>query len=759
MTVPAPSDPTSASSVPSVIQVEPLVTARAVRGPFDYARPDGVDVGSVVEVPFGRQRLRAVVTGLADTSEHRLKAPIRVLDVRIAPELVRLALWMADDIVSTRARCLELLLPPDGVGERTRLWADPVVPVADARGTVDPDTGRGDADTDEGDTEDGSGTGGALHGPGGVGADPWAGVRLTPNQRALLDRLPDWTGSDTAALRRLEARGLVRIEARSRPRRPDHVDVGVADTGPPALNADQQAAIDRLASAPEGARLLLHGVTGSGKTEVYLQAARRVLDAGRTVLVLVPEIALTPQTVARFRRRLGETVAVLHSGLSRGERRDEWWRLHGGEARVCVGPMSAVFAPLRDLGLVIVDEEHDPAFKHDGDPRYDARRVAAWRATADGATLLVGSATPRPESWAALERIELPRRADGRELPPVELIDMRRSRTVLHADVHRALVDARKAIVLLNRRGWATSLECADCGHAWECPNCDVSLVLHGGRRDPDATDDASVRLGFTPLAPGGTLRCHHCGHRERPPTACPECASVSIGHHGLGTAQLAEQLPGHVFRLDADVTDRAGVLDRFGRAEEGILVGTQMIAKGHDFADVELGVVVDADATLRFPDFRGQERTFQLVAQLAGRAGRGGDRDAIGRVMVQTRAPQERALRHAANHDADAFLVEELERRRAHGYPPFSTLVRVTCEHEDERRADRTAMDLRLQMPRDTLGPAAIFRRQGRYRRTLELRGPRRRAAVDAVRGAVDQIVGRPEHRGVVLVVEVDPR
>ncbi|MCK9248952.1 MAG: primosomal protein N' [Solirubrobacteraceae bacterium] len=718
--MPSSSAPVPSPSGPSVIQVEPLVTARAVRGPFDYARPDGVDVGSVVEVPFGRQRLRAVVTGLTDASEHRLKAPIRVLDVRIAPELVRLALWMADDVVSTRARCLELLLPPEG-GERRRLWAERVGEPADriARTT---------------------------------------GVRLTANQRALLDRLPDWTGPDTAALRRLEARGLVRIEERTRPRRPDPPAVGPTADGPLPLNPDQAAAVDRLAAAPDGSRILLHGVTGSGKTEVYLQAARRVLDAGHAVLVLVPEIALTPQTVARFRRRLGETVAVLHSGLSRGERRDEWWRLHRGDARVCVGPMSAVFAPVRDLGLVIVDEEHDPAFKHDGDPRYDARRVAAWRATADGATLLVGSATPRPESWAALERVSLPRRADGRDLPPVELVDMRRTRTVLHPDVHRALVDARKAIVLLNRRGWATSLECADCGHAWECPNCDVSLVLHGGRRDP-ATADGDVPSGFTPLAPGGTLRCHHCGHRERPPTTCPECRSVSIGHHGLGTAQLAEQLPGHVFRLDADVTDRAGVLDRFGRAEEGILVGTQMIAKGHDFPDVGVGVVVDADATLRFPDFRGQERTFQLVAQLAGRAGRGGDRRAVGRVLVQTRAPSERALRHAAEHDAEGFLAGELERRAALGYPPYSTLVRVTCEHEDERRVDRTAMDLRLQLPRDALGPAAIFRRQGRYRRTLELRGPQRRATVDAVRRAVDAIVGRPEHRGVVLAIEVDPR
>ncbi|MFA4929572.1 MAG: primosomal protein N', partial [Patulibacter sp.] len=535
-----------------VIQVEPLVTARGLRGPFDYARPDGCEVGSVVDVPFGRQKLRGVVTGLVEGSEHQLKAPTAVSDVSLPPELVRLALWMADDIVSTRARCLELLLPPEGVGERTRFWADPVLPVPEGeRKGTDPDP-----------------------------EDPYAGVRLTANQRAALDRLPGWAGDDLSTLRRLEARGLVVIEARAHARRPDHADVGALHGDgrqAPPLNPDQALAVERLAAAEPGDRLLLHGVTGSGKTEVYLQAAERVIASGKAVLVLVPEIALTPQTVARFRRRLGETVAVLHSGLSKGERRDEWWRLRNGEARICVGPMSTVFAPVADVGLIIVDEEHDPAYKHDGDPRYDARRVAAWRAREAGAVLLVGSATPRPESWAALKRIGLPSRADGGEMPHVRLIDVRGTRDALHADVHRALADARKAIVLLNRRGWATWVECADCGHSWECPNCDVSLVLHGGRRG-DVHD-------FDPgSAAQGRLRCHHCGHQEAPPTRCGSCGSVSVGQHGLGTEQLADDLPGHVFRLDADVRDRAGVLERFGAADHGILVGTQMIAKGHDF-------------------------------------------------------------------------------------------------------------------------------------------------------------------------------
>jgi primosomal protein N' (replication factor Y) len=704
---------------PRVIQVEPLVQARGVRGPFDYARPEGCDVGAVVDVPFGRQRLRGVVTGLAEDSAHRLKAPTAVSDVSLPPELVRLALWMADDVVSTRARCLELLLPPEGVGERTRFWATPVPPAADAE-------------------------------------DAWAGVRLNDNQRALLGRLPGWTGDDLPALRRLETRGLVTIEARAHGRRPEHAQVGAVHGDgrtAPALNADQALAVERIAAVLEDAdlpprerRLLLHGVTGSGKTEVYLQAAERAVAAGRTVLVLVPEIALTPQTVGRFRRRLGETVAVLHSGLSKGERRDEWWRLRSGEARVCVGPMSTVFAPVSDLGLVIVDEEHDPAYKHDGDPRYDARRVAAWRAQDAGAVLLVGSATPRPESGAALRGMGLPRRADGGAMPQVRLIDVRGTRGTLHPDVHRALTDARKAIVLLNRRGWATWMECADCGHTWECPNCDVSLVLHGGRSD---------RTGRT----SGVLRCHHCGHHEPPPVRCVACSSVSVGQHGLGTEQLAEDLPGHVYRLDADVRDRSAVLEAFGAADHGILVGTQMIAKGHDFPGVELGVVVDADATLRFPDFRSQERTFQLVAQLAGRAGRGGGPDAPARVLVQTRSPDDPSLRFAARHDAHGFVVEEIERRRVHGYPPFSTIVRVVCEHEDERRVQAAADALVVRMPPETMGPVPLFRRQARFRRQLLVKATSRAATVAAVRDAVAAVVDDAAHRGVVLAIEVDPR
>ena len=447
------------------------------------------------------------------------------------------------------------------------------------------------------------------------------------------------------------------IEARVVRRAPVHVAVGARRARPP-LTAEQEAALLAIRAAAPGEGLLLHGVTGSGKTEVYLCAAAETLAAGRDVIVLVPEIALTPQIVARFVERFGDTVAVLHSKLSDGERHDEWARLRRGEARVCVGPRSAVFAPLANVGLVVVDEEHDSSYKHEGDPRYDARRVAMRRARTAGAVLVAGSATPRPESVQALPRLRLSSRVDGQALPPVEIVDMREARRALHPRTHDALAAAGKTIVLLNRRGWSNFLTCRSCGRAWECPSCDVTLVMH--RRD-------------------GLLACHHCGHRERVPSRCPDCGSVSIARHGTGTERLEAELDlgVPVFRLDADVGDPAPVLARFQAAPRGILVGTQMVAKGHDFPDVDLGIVVDADATLRFPDFRAEERTFALVTQLAGRAGR----SAVGgRVLVQTLAPEARSIVLAAQHDADTFVASELEWRRALRYPPFSTLVRIVC-------------------------------------------------------------------------------
>jgi primosomal protein N' (replication factor Y) (superfamily II helicase) len=384
---------------------------------------------------------------------------------------------------------------------------------------------------------------------------------------------------------------------------------------------------------------------------------------------------------------------------------------------------------------VIVDEEHDPSYKHEGDPRYDARLVAERRA---GAGLLVcGSATPRCESVQRLRRVRLPERVDGRPLPPVEVIDMRATKGTLHPRTHEALVDARKAIVLLNRRGWSNFLTCQTCGHAFECPECDVTLVLHRAE---------------------GTLACHHCGHREPVPRRCPSCGGVSIARHGAGTERLEHEIPfpsSQVFRLDADVQHAGEVLARFLAADRGVLVGTQVVAKGHDFPDVELGVVLDADGTLRFPDFRAEERTFALVTQLAGRAGRG----THGRVLVQTIAPDAPAIRLAARHDSDTFTAEELRRREALSYPPFATLIRIVAASGEPGAAQAAAAAIRSGLGPGALGPAPLFRLRGRERAQVVVKALDRHEAIAEVRAAVAAVAGDRGHRGASLSVDVDPQ
>jgi primosomal protein N' (replication factor Y) len=680
-----------------IVQVEPLTTARALRGPFDYVRPDGTDVGSLLDVPFGRQRLTAVVTGLTDHSEHKLAAPLRVLPDALPADLVDLGLWLAAEYASTPARALSLMLPPRGARVKTRLWAE------------------------------------------GTAAAGEEGARVTERQAALLATLPRFTGEDLPALRRLEARGLVRISKEGVRRAPQHHAVG-ARKPIPKLILDQMAALEEILAEARVAKpggLLLHGVTGSGKTEVYLRAAADTLQRGRGVLILVPEIGLTPQMIDRFVTRFGDTVAVLHSKLGAGERYDEWRRLRSGEARVCVGPRSAVFAPIAHLGLVVVDEEHDGSYKNEGDPRYDARLVAERRAAQHGAVLVAGSATPRPESVHALRRVVLPRRVDGSGMPPVEIVDLKAAAGAVHPRTHEALVDARKAIVLLNRRGWSNFLTCRSCGHVWECPQCDVALILH---RDQHA------------------VACHHCGHRERIPEKCPACESVSIARHGSGTERLEHDLAAlgkPVLRLDADIKDAGAVLSAFEHADRAILVGTQVVAKGHDFPDVDLGVVLDADSTLRFPDFRAEERTFALVTQLAGRAGRGGH----GRVIVQTIDPDASAIRFAAEHDSDGFLAEELERRRFLRYPPFSTLIRIVCASESGPHppaAHLAATEVQARLP-GSLGPAPLFKLRGKERSQVVVKAAERRSAIDQVDAAVREVSAAKAHKAVAFSVDVD--
>jgi primosomal protein N' (replication factor Y) len=719
-----------------IAKVEPLTPARALRGPFDYRLAgalEGVGVGSMLVVPFGRRRLLGVVVELAERSEvppERLVQPLAALEADVPEPLVRLGLWVAGEYVSTPARGLALVLPP-GTGTGA---GQPLRPRRSLRAAL----------TDEGRR--------ALA----------SCVRLGRRQAAVLDALTTGpapvaavarhTGADHSTVRSLERRGLVRLENAAEPaRRPALEGVG-ARAGAVEPTAAQRAAlaaiVGRLGTgAPP---LLLHGVTGSGKTEVYLRAAAAALERGRSAIVLVPEIALTPQTAGRFVERFGDAVAVMHSRLSPRERYDEWWRMRRGEARVCVGPRSAVFAPFTDLGLIVVDEEHDGSYKQEGDPRYDARVVAERRAALEGALLVAGSATPRPESFVRCERIVLAERVDGSGLPPVEVVGTAGTAGPLHERTRQELDGVRrrgeKAIVLLNRRGWSNFLSCRVCGRVWECPDCDVTLVLHRA---------------------AGEMACHHCGHREPVPSACPDCGSVSVARHGAGTEQLERELealvrPLPVFRLDSDVAAAAGiatVLRRFDEAQAGVLVGTQMVAKGHDFPDVTLGVVLDADATLRFPDFRAEERTFALVAQLAGRSGRG---PRGGRVIVQALDPDARALRHAAAHDSDGFLSGELPRREAFGYPPFGHLIRVVCSAADPGPEHAAAEAVRALVARagvPVLGPAPLFRRQGRVRSQLVVRSRERQPAIAAVREAVESVAADRAHAAVAFAVDVDPQ
>ena len=690
-------------------RVEPLTTTRRLSGPFDY-KADGLALvkGSIVRIPFGHQQLDGVVvdtTDATDVPEEKLQAPTSVRDDTVPEDLVDLANWIAEEYCSTPARALAIVTPPPGKA-KTHFYAEP--------------TGE----------------------PG----------KLTDKQRELLQRLPGPAGKDLQALRRLEARGLVKISERSERRTPrtNAVEDRVHDLTPPQ--------IDALAAIDAGGSHLLHGVTGSGKTEVYLRAAQACLARGEGVIVLVPEIALTPQTVARFQARFGDTVALLHSALSEGERYDEWRRLRTSEARIAVGPRSAVFAPVENLGLIVLDEEHDASYKQDGDPRYDARHVAAYRAYQSGARLVAGSATPRPETVHAMHRLRLPSRVETKKplvfqddpappgvhvgavatprttlttpradgLPPVRILDMRESQHSLHPETRRAILGTRKSIVLLNRRGWSNFLSCRTCGKAWECPRCDVALVLHRAQHE---------------------ITCHHCGHKERVPKRCDACGSLAVARHGAGTERVEHELRGildvPIFRLDADTTQTKDavpeLLARFQQAPTGLLLGTQMVAKGHDFPDVTLGVVLDADSTLRFPDFRAEERTFALIAQLAGRAGRG---PKGGRVLVQTRSPDAPAIVAAANHDSDGFLREELARRKAHEYPPFADLIRVITSATDPglARAAAAAIAEQIKVPEtQLLGPAPLFRLRDRERFQLVLKTHERSAAIHATGRAVD--------------------
>jgi primosomal protein N' (replication factor Y) len=766
-----------------------------VLAPFSYAVPalwPLPEPGSRVLVPFSGRRVIGVVTGEGDVPPGGLKEILEVLDLSpLPPEpLLKLAAWMADHYLAPPGECYRLLLPPSPTASRALVrLQDPLAqgPVADAlrRGPLSPRAlGRALGSDPRGalarlrregvvaiDQQlgraghqrvkvvrlvgEGSGRGTAQAAVLSALRDAGGSVRL----RDLVRAHPSWRG----AVASLTRAGVLEIAEEVEARRPATLPAlgGVA----PRLTAAQEAALERIEPALVGRRFetfLLQGVTGSGKTEVYLRAAARALELGRAALILVPEIALTPFLVRAATERFGRAVSVLHSELGEGERHDEWWRIRDGESRVVVGARSALFAPLKDLGLIVVDEEHEASYKQEESPRYHARNAAVMRGQLEGAVVLLGSATPSLESSTNAARAKytlllLPERVRTRALPSVEVVDRKQvlregGEPILTPPLREALAQTlgkgEQALLLLNRRGYATSLVCRECGSQALCPNCSVCLTLHDR---------------------GRSSLCHYCGHRANPAATCPSCGGEYLRLTGYGTERVLEAVKelfpsARVDRLDRDRTSRRGELERvlvaFEEGRTDVLVGTQMIAKGHDFPNVTLVGVVDADVGLGLPDFRAAERTFQLLTQVAGRAGRG---DRPGHVILQTHLPDHYALRSACAQDYAAFFAHESEFRRTMGYPPAAALVNLVFRSADAAKAqadaEAVARELRGRAPGRfrVLGsaPAPLSRLKGEHRYQVLLKGDRA-GMRSAVREVLDARFSPQRWPGV--AVDVDP-
>jgi primosomal protein N' (replication factor Y) (superfamily II helicase) len=599
--------------------------------------------------------------------------------------------------------------------------------------------------------------------------------------RADVGHLSETLGFSAGVLRGLLDKQLADIVDE----RTDRDPFAEMDPGPPVEHvptAAQQEALGTLAAAARNGSevpFLLHGVTGSGKTLVYIQLLREVVERqGRGAIVLVPEIALTPQTVSRFRAEFGDVVAVLHSALSDGERYDAWRALREGSRRIAIGARSAIFAPVRDLGAIIVDEEHEASYKQSEAPRYHAREVAVVRAAAGRVVCVLGSATPALESWYNVQRgkyrlLTLPARVEGRPLPPVQVVDLRRERDAEAASalprrgplilseplidgINDRLLSGEQCILLLNRRGYATFVQCRACGNVWHCEQCNVSLTYHRGRR---------------------RLVCHYCLHEEAPPERCSECRSDDIAFRGVGTEQVerevAELFPrARLARMDVDTTSAKWahheILDRVGSGQVDILLGTQMIAKGLDFPNVTLVGVINADVAMNLPDFRASERTFQLLTQVAGRAGRG---PKGGLVLIQTALPQHYAIRSALDHDYLGFAERELSERVAPGYPPHTRLANIVISGTDESAVQASAQsvadwvaELLTRSPAGqeiTLtgpAPCAIDRIRGRWRWHFLLRTPSSRLLGHACRQLQMKYALRPGRAELRMIIDRDP-
>lgn len=573
---------------------------------------------------------------------------------------------------------------------------------------------------------------------------------------------------DRPSLRRaialLEKEGVIILTEETELRSPERLEGGAAP--PEVLTVAQESVLGPIEKALNERRFetfLLRGVTGSGKTEVYLRAAARAIDAGSSALLLVPEIALTPFLIRTAASRFGSLVSVLHSDLSVGERHDEWWRIRNGESRVVVGARSAVFAPVANLGLVVVDEEHEAAYKQEEAPRYHARNVAVKRAQLENAVAILGSATPSLESASNAEKgkytlLLMPERVGARELPKVEIVDRRKvlkggGSAILTPPLREALslrLDrGEQALLLLNRRGYATSLLCRECGESVFCPSCSVTLTLHEG---------------------GRTALCHYCGFRTPVPKACTHCGGEYMRLSGFGTETVVEEVTAafpnaRVDRLDRDTASRRGSVEKvlldFEARRTDILVGTQMIAKGHDFPGVTLVGVVDADVGLGHPDFRAAERTFQLLTQVSGRAGRG---SRPGEVILQSHLPDHYALRLACVQDYPVFFEREMEYRKSMAYPPAAALLNLIVRSRNADRAAQDAQELAEALRAAAsgrfrvLGPgrAPLARLKGEYRYQILLKGSRP-ALGEAVRAVLTERFGALRWPGV--VVDVDPQ
>src|SRR5256884_1348696 len=736
---------------PSYVRV---IIDRAIRRELDYAVPEGllnrVGVGSRVRVPFREKSALATVVAVTEQSEAK---GIRLIEAVVgeAPilseQLLELGRWISAYYCCPIETVMRSLLPQvirrAEVGWKKQLFVQPGRKIDNEELEKLRKRAPRQAELVE------------------------AISRLEMPMRAA--ELLRQTSLDNQTLRALVKRGLVELREEAIVRDP-HADEHFIATSNLVLNEEQTRALNEITQAleaPENARpILLHGVTGSGKTEIYLQAIRATLDRGCTAIVLVPEISLTPQTVERFKGRFAEAqdaVAVLHSHLSEGERHDEWHKIHSGRARIVIGARSAVFAPLKNLGLVVVDEEHETTYKQEEAPRYHARDVAVVRAKIEKCVVLLGSATPSLESYHNAVRgkyrlATLSQRIDEKQMPLMRIVDLRQERrkekaiAILSERLRAAIADRldkrEQTILFLNRRGFSTSLLCSDCGEARNCPNCSVALTFHRHI---------------------ARLSCHLCGHTAAVPKKCPACGKDALIYAGFGTekveATVSQLFPkATVRRMDADSMTRKEAyretLRNFRTGKIDILVGTQMIAKGLHFPNVTLVGIINADLALHLPDFRAGERTFQLLTQVAGRGGRGG---APGADFVQNYTPLSPSIQFSRHPDFSCFLGHELEFRERCDFPPFKHAVLITVRSGHEGRAKLSAETLMRRLkeslsPEFILGdpmPAPLEKLQGEFRFHILIRGEAIMRLSRLVRETLDKL---PFPEDVTVTVDVDP-